>query len=443
MPAKRRGVPTLDIAKQPRITTFVRFDLDAMWPQQQWGMGMPPWGMGLNPQAPQPGPMAPVGPVGWAMGHGAPPQPQMPQWQPQQQPPQPEQPAAPTTGTRANRENKFSETGRLREDDDHKKISSAYKFLGAIHLAGHGQSKTCPKSFRASCITSCDHVEFPRFKVNVLDEVRTDCVVFLACGLLPTTKVKDLGSLLKGNVRESFREIYIHRRDRGVSRTAGISEDCENVIQLALRAGYPSDLLPPDVQGIMLAWRQQQRVYDHGNLQVQDSGSGAPPTSACVGSPSVASLAPASSASRLALPDRVEGSAAGRAAPRSVGGQPRIDARASVVTEINCRTQTPAQQRATEALDEVLSETESEARCMASRRAAAVPPSSGRVVPAPEASAAEQAAEQAGSRAGTPSQVPAPEASAAEQAGGGQRSPETRGTTKNFVIPKLALNFGQ
>ena len=306
------------------------------------------------------------------MGHGAPPQPQMPQW-PQQQPPQPGQPAAPTTApTTAStaREGKFSETGRLREDDDNKKISSAYKFLGAIHLAGHGQSKTCPKSFRASCITSCDHVEFPRFKVNVLDEVRADCVVYMACGLLPTTKVKDLGSLLKGNVRESFREIYIHRRDRGVSRTAGISEDCENVIQLALRAGYPSDLLPPEVQGIMLAWRQQQRVYDHGNLQVQDSGSGAPPTSANVGSPSVGSLAPASSASRLALPDRVETPAAGRAAP--VGDQPRIDARASVVTEINCRTQTPAQQRATEAIDEVLSETESEKRYMASRRAAAV-----------------------------------------------------------------------
>ena len=102
-----------------------------------------------------------------------------------------------------------------------------------------------------------------------LDETRMDCMIFLATGLLPTCKIADVGASTKGQVREVFREIYQHRMEKNASRLHGLSEDLDNTIQIAIRAGYPFDLLPLTLQDAYTQWR----------IQAAQISGGAPPTS--------------------------------------------------------------------------------------------------------------------------------------------------------------------
>ena len=129
--------------------------------------------------------------------------------------------------------------------DDHRKISTTYKFLGQQHLNG---DRATPKKFRASLCCACDPGEYPLVRVVQLTEEAVDMLVFVLSGVLPNTKVCDLGCTTKAEARAAIRSQYMVKMAKNRSRLSGLSEELGNIATIALRLGYPTNLFSPELR---------------------------------------------------------------------------------------------------------------------------------------------------------------------------------------------------
>ena len=140
--------------------------------------------------------------------------------------------------------------------DNDKKMCSSYRALGLFHI--HGNKKCAPKKFRASLMTSCDHLRFAMLKLVNLDDEGTDLGVFCCSGVLPNVRPSDFGvNLTKGMVRRQIRQLYLEKHTRNPQRLALLSEELDNLPMVAMRAGYPVELLTPHMRETWDRCRQQ------------------------------------------------------------------------------------------------------------------------------------------------------------------------------------------
>ena len=147
-------------------------------------------------------------------------------------------------------------------------------------------------------------------RVIPLDEVRTDAAIYVLTGLLPTLKMSEFATgMTKGEIRDSFREIYQHRLARQPNRVEGLSEDMDNIITMALKQGYPFNLLPQTLAVAYAGWSRASSELAAQEIQRQGFNMGlaggsahaAGPTTSSAPAPSMGHSTPKS---RHAIADR-------------------------------------------------------------------------------------------------------------------------------------------
>ena len=136
--------------------------------------------------------------------------------------------------------------GLCRFPDDDRKMSTAYRSLGCTWMVGEG--RCCPKKFRMSLITSCNSQEYPMVRLSQLGEEQIDMLLYILTGILPSTRVQDLGCATKKEARAAIRSQYVVRLRRNASRLSVLAEELDNVAAVAVRLGYPPHLLSPELR---------------------------------------------------------------------------------------------------------------------------------------------------------------------------------------------------
>ena len=229
---------------------------------------------------------------------------------------------APRGAPQPQNEQRFTSSGRLIFPDDHKRLPRKYKFLGGVHLVEDGINRCAPKRMRASLISSCDHKLYPQVRVGMLDEEHTDLFNFAVLGLRPDLLLKYLmapGQTL-GSVRDDVRDLYGHLVARNASRMSALSEQWDNIPNLALRHGYPRELLSPRLYQALECYegardlslaRTQTALLPGGSPPSSSRGPHAPANSAS-GVPGTASAA-----QLLALANKAEQPQSDRALPQT------------------------------------------------------------------------------------------------------------------------------
>ena len=151
--------------------------------------------------------------------------------------------------------------------DDPRKLSTSYKSLGLVWM--HGEKRTTPKRFRASLCTACNDDEYPMVKVAQLDEEQVGLLLFVLAGILPSTKVSDMGAVTKGDAREAVRRQYQVKLRKNATRLSHLSEELGNLPMVALRMGYPAELFSPPLK----------KAYDEmRSVRMQSVSLGLPPS---------------------------------------------------------------------------------------------------------------------------------------------------------------------
>ena len=140
--------------------------------------------------------------------------------------------------------------GRLKFKDDVKKLSNKYRFLGGEHLCDQAGLVT-PRSFRMSCITSCDSERFDTLKVALLNEEQCDLLLYILTGLPPTMKMADFGTTCKGEIRAMIRRSHKNVLRSNPNRLNGLGTEHDNLCVIAVRLGYPTSLLTVQVQTLV------------------------------------------------------------------------------------------------------------------------------------------------------------------------------------------------
>lgn len=135
--------------------------------------------------------------------------------------------------------------GRQSFADDSRKLSTTYRSLGMLHVMG--EKRCTPKRFRCSLCSSCDAEEYPMVKVSQLDDEHVDLLVFCLSGVLPNTRVVDLGVTYKGEARDAIRAQFQVKLKKNQSRLNIMSEELDNLPMVALRLGYPAALFSPQL----------------------------------------------------------------------------------------------------------------------------------------------------------------------------------------------------
>jgi len=130
--------------------------------------------------------------------------------------------------------------------DEPRKLSTSYKSLGLVWVSG--EKRTTPKRFRASLCTACNDDEYPMVKVAQLDEGQVGLLLFVLAGILPSTKVSDMGAVTKGDAREAVRRQYQVKLRKNATRLSHLSEELGNLPMVALRMGYPAELCRPPLK---------------------------------------------------------------------------------------------------------------------------------------------------------------------------------------------------
>ena len=162
----------------------------------------------------------------------------------------PDPPASePGTGSRGGVRNRSRSRSRSpgvqKFPDDSSKLSTAFKALGAS--ARFGKQKVTPHKFRCSLITACDKTQWPMLLLSQFTCERLDMLLYILTGLLPTTKTSAFGVSTKGEARRAVREMYRARLVRNPSRLDTLSQDMDNIPEVAMRAGYPRWLCTPEM----------------------------------------------------------------------------------------------------------------------------------------------------------------------------------------------------
>ena len=151
--------------------------------------------------------------------------------------------------------------------DDPRKLSTSYKSLGLVWM--NGEKRTTPKRFRASLCTACNDDEYPMVKVAQLDEEQVGLLLFVLAGILPSTKVSDMGAVTKGDAREAVRRQYQVKLRKNATRLSHLSEELGNLPMVALRMGYPAELFSPPLK----------KAYDEmRSVRMQSVSLGLPPS---------------------------------------------------------------------------------------------------------------------------------------------------------------------
>ena len=151
--------------------------------------------------------------------------------------------------------------------DDPRKLSTSYKSLGLVWMSG--EKRTTPKRFRASLCTACNDDEYPMVKVAQLDEEQVGLLLFVLAGILPSTKVSDMGAVTKGDAREAVRRQYQVKLRKNATRLSHLSEELDNLPMVALRMGYPAELFSPPLK----------KAYDEmRSVRMQSVSLGSPPS---------------------------------------------------------------------------------------------------------------------------------------------------------------------
>ena len=82
-------------------------------------------------------------------------------------------------------------------DDDHK-LSTSYRVLGSMFK--HGLRATIPKKMRVSAMVRVDPNEWTIFRMSLLDECQTDCLLYILSAVRPSTRISDLSCKTKGHL---------------------------------------------------------------------------------------------------------------------------------------------------------------------------------------------------------------------------------------------------
>ena len=92
-----------------------------------------------------------------------------------------------------------------------------------------------PKRFRASLCAACDPDEYPMVRITQLDDEMVDLLLFILSGVLPNTRIVDLGVETKGQARAAVRSQYMVKMKKNQSRLNIMSEELDNLPMVALR----------------------------------------------------------------------------------------------------------------------------------------------------------------------------------------------------------------
>ena len=151
--------------------------------------------------------------------------------------------------------------------DDGARLSTCYRQLGLVWSIG--EKRCCPKRFRASLITVCDPMEWPTVKLAQMSEEETDLMLFIVTGLLPTTRTVDLGAKTKGEAREAVHALFQHRMKKNASRLSALSDELDNLAQVALRMGYPPELFSKELHLAYQKFKQSREASFTGDVAHQ------------------------------------------------------------------------------------------------------------------------------------------------------------------------------
>ena len=83
-------------------------------------------------------------------------------------------------------------------------------------------------------------------------------LLFCLCGVLPSTKVCDLGVQTKGEAREAIRAQCRVKMAKNASRLNSLSDELDNLPGMACRLGYPVSLFSPRLNRIYNLMNQNQ-----------------------------------------------------------------------------------------------------------------------------------------------------------------------------------------
>ena len=134
--------------------------------------------------------------------------------------------------------------------DDKVKLSTAYRMLGAVWR--HGVRATIPKKLRGSCINHTDPDTWTVYRLSQIDDVQTDCLLYMICGMKPTTRISDLCCKNKGELKGCIKLEAKRIQKAQPERMSGLAHDLNNVVQEAVRLGFDINDLPDGARSAFL-----------------------------------------------------------------------------------------------------------------------------------------------------------------------------------------------
>ena len=85
-------------------------------------------------------------------------------------------------------------------------------------------------------------------KVAQLGEGQVDLLLFALAGILPSTRVSDMGAVTKGDARGAVGRRYQVKLRKNATRLSHLSEELGNLPMVAMRMGYPAELFSPPLK---------------------------------------------------------------------------------------------------------------------------------------------------------------------------------------------------
>ena len=198
----------------------------------------------------------------------------------------------------------FTSSGRMRFDDDDKKVSSCYRTVGWV--IGVGEKRATPKRFRASCCTACDAEEYPMVRTSQLCEEEVDCLIYVLCGVLPDTRMHDIGCYTKGEVRDALRTQYQVKNKKNPNRLQVLGSELDNLVLVAHKLGYPMRLFSPNARKYLSAMLEANITGESQKCCIADTESSPTKTAAMLSDMATSKLAIADAIAAQPSPQKIE-----------------------------------------------------------------------------------------------------------------------------------------
>ena len=131
-------------------------------------------------------------------------------------------------------------------EDDNSRVSTSFKSIGQAWR--WGEKRVTSFKFRSQLIVSCNSDEFPFFRLAAGTSEDLDLLIYKLCKLRPDTRISDLGITTKKQLRQSCRRAYERVLQRNRALTSDLHDNFGNLLILALRDGFPWELLSPQYQ---------------------------------------------------------------------------------------------------------------------------------------------------------------------------------------------------